>query len=138
MSGEFRGKVYDSILDTIGATPLVKLGRMAEEAGAKADVLLKLEFFNPLASVKDRIGFAMIKALEDAGKIGPEHGDRGADIGQYRHRAGLRRCRQGLQADPGDARIHVAGTAQDADDTGGPDRADRGRQGHEGRHRPRP
>ena len=71
MSGEFRGKVYDSILDTIGATPLVKLGRMAEEAGAKADVLLKLEFFNPLASVKDRIGFAMIKALEDAGKIGP-------------------------------------------------------------------
>ncbi len=71
MSGEFRGKVYDSILDTIGATPLVKLGRMAEEAGARADVLLKLEFFNPLASVKDRIGFAMIKALEDAGKIGP-------------------------------------------------------------------
>jgi cysteine synthase A len=72
MPGEFRGKVYDSILDTIGATPLVRLGRMAEEAGAKADVLLKLEFFNPLASVKDRIGFAMIKAMEDAGRIGPD------------------------------------------------------------------
>ena len=71
MSGEFRGKVYDSILDTIGATPLVKLNRIAEEAGAKATVLCKCEFFNPLASVKDRIGFAMIKALEDAGKIGP-------------------------------------------------------------------
>lgn len=72
MPGEFRGKIYDSILDTIGATPLVRLGRMADEAGAKADVLCKLEFFNPLASVKDRIGFNMIKVLEDEGRIGPD------------------------------------------------------------------
>jgi len=67
-----RGKVYDSIVDTIGATPLVRVKRFAENRGAKADILLKLEFFNPLASVKDRIAVAMIEALEDAGKINAE------------------------------------------------------------------
>lgn len=66
---EFRGKVYDNILDTIGATPLVRLNRIAEEAGAKATVLGKCEFFNPLASVKDRIGLAMIEAAEQDGRI---------------------------------------------------------------------
>ncbi|SOE00274.1 cysteine synthase A [Caenispirillum bisanense] len=69
---EFRGKVYDSILDTIGATPLVRLKRIAEEAGAKATVLGKCEFFNPLASVKDRIGLAMIEAAEADGRIGKD------------------------------------------------------------------
>lgn len=64
-----RGKVYDSIVDTIGATPLVRINRLAKEAGAKADLLAKLEFFNPLSSVKDRIGIAMIEALEAAGKL---------------------------------------------------------------------
>ncbi|GAA4253654.1 cysteine synthase A [Azospirillum formosense] len=68
---EFRGKIYDSILDTVGATPLVRVNRLAEEAGAKAQIVGKLEFFNPLASVKDRIGFAMIDAAERAGTIEP-------------------------------------------------------------------
>ncbi len=68
---EFRGKIYDSILDTIGATPLVRIGRLASQHGAKAEVVGKLEFFNPLASVKDRIGFAMISAAEREGKIEP-------------------------------------------------------------------
>jgi cysteine synthase A len=66
-----RGRVYDSIAETIGHTPLVRLSKIAEQAGAKADVLLKLEFFNPLSSVKDRIGVAMIDALEAAGRITP-------------------------------------------------------------------
>ncbi len=66
-----RGRVYDSITETIGDTPLVRLHRLAEQAGAKADVLAKLEFFNPLSSVKDRIGVAMIEALEAEGKIKP-------------------------------------------------------------------
>jgi cysteine synthase A len=66
-----RGRVYDSITQTIGDTPLVRMPRMAREAGAKADILLKLEFFNPLASVKDRIGVAMIEALEAQGRISP-------------------------------------------------------------------
>src|SRR5215213_5051077 len=70
-SGEFRGRVYDSILDTIGATPLVRIRRLAAEAGVKADLLGKCEFFNPLASVKDRIGLAMIAAAEAAGHIKP-------------------------------------------------------------------
>jgi len=64
-----RGKIYDSIIDTIGATPLVRVGRFAKDRGAKANLLLKLEFFNPLASVKDRISIAMIEAMEEAGQI---------------------------------------------------------------------
>lgn len=66
-----RGRVYNNIMETIGNTPLVRLDRLAKERGAKADVLVKLEFFNPLASVKDRIGVSMIEALERDGKIGP-------------------------------------------------------------------
>jgi cysteine synthase A len=66
-----RGKVYASILDTIGDTPLVELPRLSAELKPKARVLAKLEFFNPIASVKDRIGVAMIEALEQAGEIGP-------------------------------------------------------------------
>ena len=67
-----RGKVYASILDTIGDTPLVELPRLSAELKPKARVLAKLEFFNPVASVKDRIGVAMVEALEQAGRIGPD------------------------------------------------------------------
>jgi cysteine synthase len=67
--GAYRGRVYDSIVDTIGATPLVRLSRLAAEEGIKADLLGKCEFFNPLSSVKDRIGLAMIEAAERAGRI---------------------------------------------------------------------
>ena len=66
-----RGRIYDSIVDTIGNTPLVRIHRLAREANARADILLKLEFFNPLASVKDRIGVSMIDDLERAGRIRP-------------------------------------------------------------------
>jgi cysteine synthase len=66
-----RGKVYASIIDTIGDTPVVGLPRLSAEYKPKATVLAKLEFFNPIASVKDRIGVSMIEALEQAGKIGP-------------------------------------------------------------------
>ncbi|WP_316975880.1 cysteine synthase A [Shumkonia mesophila] len=70
-TSEFRGRIYDSIVDTIGATPLVRLSKLAEDAGSKAIILGKCEFFNPLASVKDRIGLAMVEAAEAAGRIGP-------------------------------------------------------------------
>lgn len=66
-----RGKVYSSILETIGDTPIVRLDKLAKEKGVKANLLAKLEFFNPISSVKDRIGFAMIEALEAQGKITP-------------------------------------------------------------------
>ena len=62
-------KIYDTIVDTIGNTPLVRLHRTAKAHGALADVLLKLEFFNPLSSVKDRIGAAMIDDALKSGKI---------------------------------------------------------------------
>ena len=68
-AAEFRGRVYDSIADTIGATPLVRVHRLARDGGAKADILAKCEFFNPFDSVKDRIGVSMIGAAEAAGRI---------------------------------------------------------------------
>ncbi len=66
-----RGRVYGSILETIGNTPLVRIGKLAQEAGCHAEVLAKLEFFNPLASVKDRIAVSMLDAMEATGAIGP-------------------------------------------------------------------
>ncbi|ACB93869.1 cysteine synthase A [Beijerinckia indica] len=66
-----RGRIYDSITETIGNTPLVRLQKIAKEKGVKANLLAKLEFFNPIASVKDRIGVHMIASLEAAGKIVP-------------------------------------------------------------------
>src|SRR5277367_1128152 len=69
-----RGRIYDSITQTIGDTPLVRLSRLPKEAGVKADILLKLEFFNPISSVKDRIGVSMIDALEAQGRISPGRG----------------------------------------------------------------
>jgi cysteine synthase A len=62
-----RGRIFDSITDTIGDTPLVRLNRMPAARGVKANILAKLEFFNPIGSVKDRIGVAMIDAAEAAG-----------------------------------------------------------------------
>jgi cysteine synthase A len=64
-----RGKIYDSILDTIGDTPLVRLPRLTAELKPKGEVVAKLEFFNPISSVKDRIGVAMIEALEIKGLL---------------------------------------------------------------------
>ncbi len=66
-----RGRIYSSITDTIGDTPIVRLDRVAKEKGVQANLLAKLEFFNPIASVKDRIGVNMIDALEAAGAIKP-------------------------------------------------------------------
>src|SRR5579871_9241 len=66
-----RGKIYDSIIDTIGDTPLIRLPRLSAELKPKAEVLAKLEFFNPLGSVKDRIGASMVEALEAQGVLKP-------------------------------------------------------------------
>ncbi|MBK9989224.1 MAG: cysteine synthase A [Verrucomicrobia bacterium] len=62
-------KIYNDITETIGNTPLVRLNRTAAQHNAQAEILLKLEFFNPLSSVKDRIGYAMIEDALKSGKI---------------------------------------------------------------------
>ena len=62
-------RICESILETIGGTPLVRLSRLAAAEGIEAEILAKLEYFNPLGSVKDRIGLAMIEALEDSGRL---------------------------------------------------------------------
>ena len=69
--GAGRGRIYQSITETIGNTPIVSLTRLAKEHGVHANILAKLEFFNPIASVKDRIGVAMIEALENEGRLKP-------------------------------------------------------------------
>ncbi len=66
-----RGRIYNNITETIGSTPLVRLSRLQAEMGLAAEICGKLEFFNPAASVKDRIGVAMIDALEAAGRLAP-------------------------------------------------------------------
>ncbi|QFT29088.1 O-acetylserine sulfhydrylase [Labrenzia sp. THAF82] len=71
MTTSGRGKIYSSITETIGDTPIVRLNRLAQAHGVKGNLLAKLEFFNPIASVKDRIGVAMIEAMEKDGKIAP-------------------------------------------------------------------
>ena len=69
MSDLIRGRIYDNIAQTMGNTPLVRFPRLSE--GLTADLCFKLEFFNPIASVKDRIGIAMIEALEKSGELKP-------------------------------------------------------------------
>jgi len=70
-SAQFRGHIYDSFLDTIGATPVVRFAKLAKAENVKAEILGKCEFFNPLSSVKDRIGLAMIEHLEASGELKP-------------------------------------------------------------------
>jgi cysteine synthase A len=64
-----RGRTYENILETVGSTPLVRLNRIASEAGVVATIYAKLEFFNPLSSVKDRIALSMIEAAEASGAL---------------------------------------------------------------------
>jgi len=67
-----RGRVYDSIVEAFGDTPVVRLQRLPGMHGVNATILAKLEYFNPAASVKDRIGAAMVVAMEKAGIIKPD------------------------------------------------------------------
>ncbi len=64
-----RGRIYNNILETIGNTPLVRLNRLADDHHVEAEILLKLEFFNPLSSIKDRIALSMLEAAEASGAI---------------------------------------------------------------------
>src|SRR2546423_13861458 len=64
-----RGRVFDSIVDAVGDTPIVRLRKLPQAHGVNASILAKLEYFNPAASVKDRIGAAMVVAMVKAGAI---------------------------------------------------------------------
>ncbi len=71
MATKGRGKIYKNITETVGDTPLVRLDKLAKKKRVKANLLAKLEFFNPTSSVKDRIGVAMVEAMEKKGVIKP-------------------------------------------------------------------
>ena len=81
-------RIAEDITRLVGRTPLVRLRRFSEETGA--EVVAKLESFNPCGSVKDRIGLSMVEAAEKKGKLGPGGDAGGADLGQHRHRTGVR------------------------------------------------
>jgi cysteine synthase A len=66
-----RGRIFEDITETMGGTPLVRLSRLARDAGGEVEPLAKLEFFNPTHSVKDRIGVAMLDALAADGRLAP-------------------------------------------------------------------
>jgi len=70
-SASFRGRIYENVLETIGATPLVRVSKIIETYKLQTDLLCKFEFFNPLSSVKDRIALSMIEDAEASGKITP-------------------------------------------------------------------
>ena len=65
---EGRGKLYDSVLETIGDTPSIRINNLKPE---NADIYVKAEFFNPAASVKDRLALNIIEAAEREGKLKP-------------------------------------------------------------------
>src|SRR5947209_1662500 len=98
-----RGRVFDSIVDAIGDTPIVRLRKMPQQHGANATILAKLEYFNPAASVKDRIGAAMVIAMEKAGVINadtvliePTSGNTGIAL-----EIGRASCREGVSISGG-------------------------------------
>ena len=113
-----RGKIFNSILDTIGDTPLIRLPRLTAELKPKGEVLAKLEFFNPLGSVKDRIGVSMIEAMEAKGLIEPGTTIIEPTSGNTGIALAFVAAAKGYQADPGHAREHVDRAAQDADPAG--------------------
>ena len=122
-----RGRIYDDITQTIGNTPLIRLRRVTD--GCHAEVVAKLENFNPLWSVKDRIGVAMIDAAEAAGKITKDTIIVEPTSGNTGHRPGLHLRGAGLQADGDDAREHEPGAAPAAQGVRRRDRPDPRRRG---------
>jgi cysteine synthase A len=94
------GRIYNNIVETVGRTPLVRLNKIPASAGLdpSTTIALKCEFFNPLGSVKDRIGMSMIEDAEKSGVTQQGYRHHRADERQYRHCARIRRRGEGLQA----------------------------------------
>lgn len=107
------GRTYNSIIDTVGNTPLVRIERLAKDYGCVPNVFAKLEFFNPLSSVKDRIAVSMIEAMEANGTVGPGSviveptaGNTGIGLAFVRRRAGLHPAGSKTQRDGGQEHCH--------------------------------
>ena len=136
---EFRGRIYGDITETMGATPLVRFSRLPQREGVTAEILAKLEFFNPLSSVKDRIGVSMIDAAEKAGLImpgvstiiEPTSGNTGIGLAFVAAARGYKMILH-------HARFDVDRAAQDAALPGRPARAHAAREGHHAARSPTP
>ena len=109
--------IHQSIRELIGNTPLVQLNRYAAKRGLGANILAKIEYFNPAGSVKDRVGFAMLDAAEKAGKLNsetviiePTSGNTGIGLAA----AGVHRSSEGISHHPDDAGNHERRAPQPA------------------------
>ena len=118
-------KIYKNITDLIGGTPLMEVTNIEKALGLKARLLVKLEYFNPAGSVKDRIAKAMIEDAEAKGRLKEQHRDRS------RGHSGV----EGLPHYPYHAGDHERGAAEHPEGLRRRDRADRRGKGYERRHR---
>lgn len=106
--------IHQSIRELIGNTPLVQLNRYAAKRGLGANILAKIEYFNPAGSVKDRVGFAMLDAAEKAGKLNSETVIIEPTSGNHRHRLSRSCCRERPAHHPDDAGNHERRAPQPA------------------------
>ena len=121
--------VYRDVTAAVGGTPLVQINKLIQGA----TVLAKIESRNPMSSVKDRIGVAMIEAAERDGQDQARHADRRADQRQHGHRPGVRLRGPRVPTAPDDARVDEHRAAQAAQGAGGRAGADAGGEGMNGR-----
>ena len=125
-------KILADITKTVGNTPLVRINRITK--GLRAEIIVKLESFNPLSSVKDRIGVAMIEAAEKARTAQKGFGHYRADKRQYGHRAGFCLRGEGIPSYPDNAGYDEPGTPAAFEYSGSGTRSDGRHQRHERRH----
>ena len=126
------GRIYHSVEELVGRTPLLKLTRLGQKLGLEAKILAKLEYFNPAGSVKDRVAKQMMQDAREEG-CGPRRNRNcGTDFRQHRNRACFTWCRKWISRHSRNAGNDVAGAAQLNESLRGRIGFNSGRKGNEG------
>ena len=128
-------KIYKGSIGLVGNTPLVEVVNIEKEENLEATVLVKLEYFNPAGSVKDRIAKAMIEEAEADRQAERGFRHHRADLWKHRYRPGIYRSSKRLSCHPDHAGYHERGAPKHPESLRRRAGAHRGQQGNEGRHR---